>query len=139
VSNDPFFQGFHGTSEAETQGVRVEVRCAYMPEESSPQHGRYMFTYQVLITNVGTTPAQLISRHWIITDGGGSERHVRGPGVVGQQPRLEPGQAHAYQSFCPLTTPSGSMRGTFQMLRDDGSQFDAEVGAFSLMAPQLLN
>ncbi len=136
---NPFTNGFPGTSVAETQGIRVEVRCAYIPEQSAPQAGRYFFAYQVTIANVGSVPAQLISRHWIITDGDGKEEHVKGPGVVGAQPRLSPGEAHSYTSFCPLPTPSGSMRGTYRMLRDDGDQFDAEVGAFSLMAPLLLN
>lgn len=137
--NDPFGQGFPATSEAETDGVRVEVRCCYLPGESSARQRRYVFAYQVRIENVGDAPVQLISRHWIITDGDGNERHVKGPGVVGEQPRLNPGDAHGYQSYCPLATPGGSMRGTYQMLRDDGSQFDAQVGAFSLMASQLLN
>ena len=136
---NPFANGFPGTSVAETQGIRVEVRCAYIPEQSAPQARRYFFAYQVTIGNVGTVPAQLISRHWIITDGEGKEEHVKGPGVVGAQPRLSPGETHSYTSFCPLPTPSGSMRGTYRMLRDTGEQFDAEVGAFSLMAPQLLN
>jgi ApaG protein len=136
---DPFENGFPGTSVAETQGIRVGVRCAYIPEQSAPHERRYFFAYQVTIANVGNVPAQLISRHWIITDGGGQEEHVKGPGVVGAQPRLNPGESHAYTSCCPLQTPSGSMRGTYRMLRDDGEQFDAQVGAFSLMAPQLLN
>jgi ApaG protein len=109
------------------------------PERSSPEQNRWFFLYTVTISNQGTEAVRLISRHWIITDGEGNERHVRGPGVVGEQPRLNPGEGHSYQSYCPLTTPSGSMRGTYQMLRDDGSQFDAQVGAFSLMASQLLN
>ena len=122
-----------------TQGIRVSVESIYVPARSQPEHGQYIFAYKVRIANEGDTPAQLISRHWIIQDAHGRTEHVRGPGVVGAQPRLEPGQSHEYTSFCPLRTPSGSMRGTYQMVRDDGSEFDAVVGVFSLMAPQLLN
>ena len=122
-----------------TQGIRVSVESIYVPARSQPDRGQYIFAYKVRIANEGDTPAQLISRHWIIQDAHGHTEHVRGPGVVGAQPRLEPGQAHEYTSFCPLGTPSGSMRGTYQMVRDDGSEFDAVIGGFSLMAPQLLN
>ncbi|WP_089720684.1 Co2+/Mg2+ efflux protein ApaG [Candidatus Entotheonella palauensis] len=122
-----------------TQGIRISVESFYVPSRSQPERGQYLFAYTVRIANEGDTPAQLISRHWIIQDAHGRTEHVRGPGVVGAQPRLEPGQSHEYTSFCPLGTPSGSMRGTYQMVRDDGSEFDAVVGVFSLMAPQLLN
>jgi len=131
--------GLPGTSDELTRGVRVQVWCRYVPERSSPRDEHYLFTYRVRISNEGDVPAQLISRHWVISDGNGQEQHVRGPGVVGEQPRLEPGDAHEYSSFCPLATPSGSMRGTYQMLLDDGDLFDAKVGAFSLLVPQLLN
>lgn len=122
-----------------TQGIRISVQSLYVPAESQPERGQYFFAYTVQIANEGDTPAQLISRHWIIQDAQGRTEHVRGPGVVGAQPRLEPGQSHEYTSFCPLGTPSGSMHGTFQMVRDDGDPFDAVVGMFALMAPQLLN
>ncbi|MEE8289911.1 MAG: Co2+/Mg2+ efflux protein ApaG [Candidatus Tectomicrobia bacterium] len=122
-----------------TQGIRISVESFYLPAKSQPERGQYIFAYTVRITNEGDAPAQLISRHWIIQDAYGRAEHVRGPGVVGAQPRLEPGQSHEYTSFCPLGTPSGSMQGTYQMVRDDGDQFDAAIGVFSLMAPQLLN
>ena len=122
-----------------TQGIRVSVESFYLPAQSQPERRQYVFAYKVRIANEGETPAQLISRHWIIQDADGHTEHVRGPGVVGAQPRLEPGQSHEYTSYCPLSTPSGSMRGAYQMVRDDGSQFDAVVGVFSLMAAQLLN
>ena len=122
-----------------TQGIRISVQSRYMTAESQPERGQFLFAYTVRITNEGDTPAQLISRHWIIQDAHGRSEHVRGPGVVGAQPRLEPGQSHEYTSFCPIGTPSGSMQGTYQMVRDDGDSFDAVVGMFSLMAPQLLN
>ena len=122
-----------------TQGIRISVQSLYVPTKSQPERGQYSFAYTVRIVNEGDTPAQLISRHWIIQDAHGRTEHVRGPGVVGAQPRLEPGQSYEYTSFCPLGTPSGSMQGTYQMVRDDGDQFDAVVGMFALMAPQMLN
>lgn len=128
-----------GSSEAVTRGVRVQVVAQFVPHESDPTENRYFFAYHVRIANEGDQPVRLLSRHWIITDGEGRERHVKGPGVIGEQPHLEPGQAHEYTSFCPLDTPSGSMRGTYHMLVDDGSSFDARVGTFSLLVPQLLN
>ncbi len=131
--------GVPAGSSAVTQGVHVEVQARYVPEESAPLRRQFLFAYRVRIANHGPEPVQLVSRHWIITDGRGREEHVRGPGVVGEQPRLAPGEAFEYTSFCPLQTPNGSMRGTYRMVRDDGSCFDATVAAFSLLAPQLLN
>ena len=127
------------SSEATTEGIRVSVKARYVEERSEPARGAYFFAYEVTISNVGDAPAKLVTRHWIITDGEGKNQHVRGPGVVGQQPRLEPGQSFTYESFCPLKTPEGGMRGSYQMVRDDGSQFDAEVATFALSAPRLLN
>jgi len=124
---------------AVTEGIRVEVRPFYVPERSSPEQRHYFFAYQVTIQNEGDAPARLVSRHWIIKDAHGRTEHVRGPGVVGETPRLEPGQGFEYTSFCPLPTESGSMQGTFQMVRDDGSEFDARVAVFTLMADNLLN
>lgn len=126
-------------SEATTEGIRVTVKPRYVDERSKPVDNEYFFAYEVTIANVGSSPAKLVSRHWIITDGKGTEQHVRGPGVVGNQPHLAPGEAFRYESFCPLETPEGSMCGTFQMVRDDGSEFDAEVATFALSAPRLLN
>ncbi len=127
------------SSEATTEGIRISVQARYVEQRSDPVRGVFFFAYAVTIHNVGETPAQLKSRHWIITDGKGEEQHVKGPGVVGEQPRLEPGQAFTYESFCPLDTPEGAMRGTYQMVRDDGAAFDAEVATFALSAPRLLN
>lgn len=126
-------------SVAVTEGIRIEVEPRYVPERSSPAQECWFFAYRVRITNEGQEPAQLVSRHWIITDGGGRVEHVRGPGVVGETPRLEPGQTFEYTSFCPLPTPSGSMRGSYQMIRDDGRSFEAGIEVFTLMAPPLLN
>jgi ApaG protein len=127
------------TSEAITEGIRVTVTPRYVEERSKPVDNEYFFAYEVTIANEGASPAKLVSRHWIITDGEGAERHVRGPGVVGEQPHLAPGEGFRYESFCPLETPEGSMRGTFQMVRDDGSTFDAEVATFAFSAPRTLN
>ena len=91
------------------------------------------------ISNEGSGAAQLLSRHWVITDGDGDEHHVRGPGVVGEQPRLKAGESFEYTSFCPLTTQIGSMHGTYRMVRDDGSTFDAEIAPFALALPFALN
>jgi ApaG protein len=122
-----------------TEGIRVSVRAVYVPERSSPDQDHYFFAYTVRIQNEGTAPAQLISRHWIITDARGRVEHVKGPGVVGETPRLEPGDAFEYTSYCPLTTSSGAMRGSYQMKRDDGRAFDAAIGVFTLMATHMLN
>ena len=126
-------------SDATTEGVRVLVRSAFVPERSSAQLGRWFFTYTVRITNLGQTAARLRSRHWIIQDAEGRMEHVRGPGVVGKEPRLEPGQGFEYTSFCPLPSPTGSMSGTFQMERDDGTRFEAEVAPFELSEPYAYN
>lgn len=122
-----------------TEGIRIVARSYYIAERSEPAKGQFFFAYKINISNEGEAPAQLISRHWIITSGNGQIEHVEGPGVVGQQPRLEPGQTFEYVSACPLRTPMGSMRGTYQMLRDDGAGFDAEIGSFTLATPDLFN
>lgn len=126
-------------SDEVTEGIRVQVRAFYVPERSSPDQDHYFFAYTVRVQNEGTEPARLVSRHWIITDASGRVEHVRGPGVVGETPRLEPGEAFEYTSYCPLPTPSGAMRGTYQMVRDDGRTFDARIGVFTLMATHMLN
>ena len=126
-------------SAAVTEGIRVEVESFFVPERSEPAKSAYFFAYRVRIANEGTHPARLVSRHWVISDGNGREEHVRGPGVVGEQPRLEPGEAFEYTSFCPLPTPVGGMHGTYQMVRDDGAGFDAEIAPFTLAVPHALN
>jgi ApaG protein len=118
-----------------TQGIRVRVQSAYLPDQSSPDHDRYVFAYTITITNESTFTAQLRTRHWIITDGRGSVEEVKGDGVVGEQPRLGPGQSFQYTSGCVLQTPIGTMQGTYRMWRDDGSYFDAQIAAFSLASP----
>jgi len=127
------------SSDQITQGIRVQVRSEYVPDHSDPTSELYFFIYHVSIRNEGDRAAKLLTRHWIITNAHGDEEHVRGPGVVGEQPHLEPGQEFRYTSACPLPTPVGSMRGTYQMIRDDGELFDAEVGVFTLALPHALN
>jgi len=124
------------TSSALTDGIRVTVRAQYLEDQSSPPQGRYVFAYNVTIANEGVVPAQLRTRHWIITDGRGKVEEVQGDGVVGEQPRLVPGQRFQYTSGSLLTTPVGTMPGTYQMIRDDGSWFDAAIAPFSLAMPQ---
>jgi len=126
-------------SNAITNGIRVTVSSNYIPAQSAPKAHRYVFAYTVRIANEGTEAAQLKSRHWIITDGNGKIEQVRGPGVVGEQPMLRPGEHFEYTSGCVLETPRGSMEGTYQMVRSDGSEFDAAIAAFALMLPYSLN
>ena len=126
-------------SDTTTRGVRVVVRSEYVPERSSPADAQYFFAYRIRISNAGEDTVQLLSRHWVITDGDGQVEHVRGPGVVGEQPVLEPGESFEYTSFCPLPTPIGSMHGSYQMVTAGGSTFDAEIAPFSLAVPSALN
>jgi ApaG protein len=126
-------------STAVTEGIRVTVKSVYVPEQSAPRAHRYVFAYTVRIVNEGTEVAQLRTRHWIITDGAGKIEEVRGPGVVGHQPMLKPGEHFEYTSGCVLQTPRGEMRGTYQMYRTDGRMFDATIAPFLLTLPQNLN
>jgi ApaG protein len=126
-------------SAATTDGIRVEVKVSYVPEQSAPRARRYVFAYTVNIKNEGSTRAQLESRHWIITDGDGKVEEVKGPGVVGQKPSLAPGEQFEYTSGCILQTPRGEMRGTYQMHRPDGTSFDARIAPFALALPHSLN
>jgi len=126
---------FETSSEAETSGVRVHVRARYSPEHSNPPSSRWFFLYTIRISNESEETIQLLNRHWTIVDGTGHTEEVHGPGVVGEQPTLESGQAFEYTSGCPLPTPFGSMAGTFDMQRGDGTQFAAEVGIFQLIQP----
>lgn len=123
-------------STAVTCGIRVTVESVYLAAQSAPARGRYVFAYTVEITNLGREPAQLVTRHWIITDGRGGVEEVRGDGVVGEQPRLGPGEQFQYTSGCVLATPIGTMHGSYRFHRDDGSSFDAAIGAFSLTSTE---
>ncbi len=118
-----------------TQGIRVRVQSAYLPDQSSPDDDRYVFAYTITITNESTFTAQLRTRHWIITDSRGSVEEVKGDGVVGEQPRLGPGQSFQYTSGCVLKTPIGTMQGSYRFWRDDGTYFDATIAPFSLASP----
>ena len=120
------------SSEAITRNIRVRVEPQYDPSRSSPQNSQWFFLYTVKITNEGNETVQLLSRHWIITDGMGKVEHVQGPGVIGKQPSLAPGQSFEYTSGCPLTTPFGQMHGTYQMVNQAGEKFDIEIAPFTL-------
>jgi len=121
-------------SEAVTDDIRVEVMSSYSPENSRPGEGEWTFQYTVRITNQGNDTVQLISRHWLITDAEEHVEEVRGPGVVGEQPTLQPGQSFKYSSWCHLKTPTGMMYGTYEMERLNGSRFDIEIAPFALRA-----
>jgi ApaG protein len=116
-----------------TNGVRIDVETYYITEKSVPALNQYLFGYEITITNENPEPVQLLHRHWSITDALGRMEEVKGPGVVGKQPRLKPGESFTYDSFCPLPTPFGSMRGIYKMMRDNGEFFDVEVPLFSLV------
>ncbi len=124
--------------EARTRDILVRVAPAYMAEQSRPEEGQWLWAYVVEIENHGTQTVTLMSRHWIITDALNRVEEVQGPGVVGEQPVLGPREAFRYNSGCPLTTPSGSMRGTYQMVTAAGDAFDVEIPAFSLHLPGAL-
>ena len=126
-------------SDTTTQGIRVQVESLYDEDRSAPQENYYFFAYRVRISNVGTEAAQLLSRDWIITDATGYQQQVQGPGVVGEQPVLAPGEAFEYTSFCPLSTPVGAMQGSYRMVRDNGDAFDAVIAPFSLAVPHSVN
>ena len=121
-------------SDAVTQGIRVEVLSRHSPENSRPNQDEWVFQYTVRITNQGADTVQLLGRHWIITDALEHTEEVQGPGVVGEQPVLAPGESFKYTSMCPLKTPTGMMHGTYQMARRDGAQFDIEIAPFALRA-----
>ena len=122
-----------------TDGIRITVSPAYWAERSAPEASQFAFMYTVEIANVGTEPAQLRARHWIITDANGRVEEVRGEGVVGKQPRLAPGERFEYTSWAMLRTPFGSMRGSYFMVRPDGRQFEAKIAEFSLTQPHALH
>ena len=121
-------------SEAVTNSIRVEVLSRYSPEHSHPRQSQWVFQYTVRITNQGNDTVQLISRHWIITDGLDHTEEVKGPGVVGKQPVLAPGESFKYSSWCPLKTPTGMMHGAYQMISAGGKQFDIAIAPFALKA-----
>ncbi len=119
--------------------ISVQVVSKFVPEQSDPAEQQFFFAYTVRITNSGQHPAQLISRHWVITDGNNQSHDVRGLGVVGQQPLLAPGETFEYTSGCPLATPVGSMRGSYLCVGEDGQPFEAEIPEFVLAMPRTLH
>ena len=118
-----------------TRGIRIEVHPFYLEDQSTPDQGHFVWAYRVKIENVGLEPVQLLNRYWKITDAFGRIKEVRGPGVVGEQPRLDPGETFEYTSGTPLSTPSGIMAGTYEMTTDDGDSFPVVVPPFSLDSP----
>jgi ApaG protein len=119
--------------------INVHVATSYIDEQSEPDSGRYVFAYTITISNSGDVAAQLISRHWIITDANGKVQEVNGDGVVGEQPHLNPGEEFRYSSGAVLETPVGAMQGLYRMEADDGIAFDAPIAPFTLAVPGLLN
>ena len=119
--------------------IKVSARTAFIPEQSDVSAGRYVFAYTITIQNTGTVSAQLISRHWIITDAQGLVQEVRGLGVVGAQPLLQPGERFEYTSGASIATPVGTMRGSYQMVATDGTRFEADIPVFTLSVPRVLH
>ncbi|MGZ8201810.1 MAG: Co2+/Mg2+ efflux protein ApaG [Burkholderiales bacterium] len=119
--------------------ITVTARAAFVPDQSDLEKNRYVFAYTITITNTGTAAAQLVSRHWIITDADSKVREVKGEGVVGEQPYLRPKESFEYTSGTAIATPVGTMRGTYQMVAEDGARFDASIPEFTLSMPRVLH
>lgn len=119
--------------------ITVRTRTQYLPDQSDEDNERYVFAYTITITNSGNVPAQLISRHWIITDASNQVQEVRGMGVVGEQPFLRPGESFEYTSGTSIATAVGTMRGSYQMIAEDGTHFDATIPEFTLSMPRVLH
>jgi ApaG protein len=119
--------------------IDIAVKTTYIDNQSVPEANRYVFAYTITITNAGSVPAKLLTRHWVITDANNKVQEVRGEGVVGEQPYLVPGMSFEYTSGTMIETPVGSMRGSYQMVADDGTEFDAEIPAFVLSIPRTLH
>lgn len=123
------------TDATETRGITVRVSVSYLPEQSEPDRGRWFWAYHIRIENDSNMTVQLLTRHWIITDGRGARHTVEGEGVVGEQPMIAPGASFDYVSGCPLTKPTGNMQGSYHMIGEDGSAFDVAIPKFALTAP----
>ena len=119
--------------------IDIQIRTRYLDEQSVPADNRYVFAYTIRLANRGDAPAQLLARHWIITDANGRTEEVRGEGVIGEQPRLRPGEDFEYTSGAVLETSLGTMRGSYQMVAEDGTAFEAEIPAFTLAIPRVLH
>ena len=126
-------------SDTTTRGIRVQVESRYLAEQSSPRDNQFLFAYHIRISNEGAIRTQLVSRRWVINDADGHVEHVHGPGVVGEQPVLEPGDVFEYTSFCPLKTSVGTMHGTYQMVTAEGEEFDARIAPFTLATPHAIH
>lgn len=126
-------------AESKKYEIAVEVTTQYLPDQSDPDEERYFFAYTITVRNTGSVAAQLISRHWVITDAEGQKEEVRGLGVVGHQPLLKPGESFEYTSGCPLATPVGTMSGSYQMVAEDGTRFEAPIPEFVLAMPRTLH
>lgn len=126
-------------SDIVTEGIRIQAAAQFLPQESEPSAGRYVFAYKITMTNEGQGNARLLARHWIILDSEGRREEVRGPGVVGEYPSLSPGESYSYISYCPLKTAWGTMEGSYTFERDDGGRFQVGIGRFFLVpsAPPL--
>jgi ApaG protein len=122
-----------------THKIRVDVSTSYVDDQSKPDESRYVFSYTITIHNEGTVPAKLLTRHWVITDANGKVQEVRGDGVVGEQPHLQPGQGFRYSSAAAIETPVGAMQGSYRMVADDGAHFDAPIAPFRLAIPGVLH
>lgn len=122
-----------------TYDIRIQVKAQYLPEQSNPTESRYAFAYTITITNQGSLTAKLLSRHWLISHSDQQQQEVRGDGVVGEQPVLSPGQSFSYTSGAVISTPVGSMQGSYQMIGEDGHHFDAPIPAFTLAIPNILH
>lgn len=125
------------TFEETTEGIHIAVQSYFLDEQSKPDYGQYVWAYRIQISNLSDRTVQLINRHWIITDGVGAVQEVKGVGVIGEQPIIRPGQSFTYTSGTPLSTPSGFMRGSYEMRREDGQLFPATIPAFSLDSPHI--
>jgi len=119
--------------------IDVQVKPLYLAEQSDPKNNHYVFSYTVTIKNNGTSPAKLLTRHWIITDGDGKTQEVKGDGVIGEQPHLKPGDGFQYTSGTFMSTPYGTMHGSYQMVSDTGDRFDAQIPTFVLSVPNTLH
>ena len=126
-------------AESKKYQIIVSAYPQYVADQSDPEREHYLFAYTIRIINTGTVAAQLISRHWIITDGNLRVEEVRGLGVVGEQPLIRPGETYEYSSGCQLETPVGTMRGNYQMVAEDGTSFEAEIPEFTLSIPRVLH
>jgi ApaG protein len=126
-------------AQAKRYEVTVSAAVQYLPEQSDEKTGRYVFAYTISIRNTGDATAQLIGRHWVITDSQGLVQEVRGLGVVGNQPVLRPGESHEYTSGTAIATPVGTMKGSYQMVADDGTRFEAQIPEFTLSVPRVLH